>query len=114
MPKIRYVPTYPGLAGYFYTGDDTIYISSQVQANAPHLYTMGVIVHEMTHYIDDQLHNLSHADTKEEQCLAEAKAWHVNNAFLHWIGQPELADYEWYKRYGCEAPGPVTGHYGNY
>lgn len=107
-PEIVYGHLPYGIAGRFYPGTNKIYLSVDYRDTMPPLVFMSVIVHEMVHYIDDQLHDLTLVD-KAAACRAEARAWHVNNAFLIWVGYEEYVDYRWPSRYGCPAPGVVTG-----
>lgn len=109
-PTIVYVyDPYVGWAGAFWDGTTEVYINTYRTDQMDPLEVMGVIVHEFTHYIDDQLHDLGKAETRQDICDAEARAWHVGNSFLVWVGLGSETTYNWWQWYGCPSPGPVTG-----
>lgn len=91
-----------GVAGMYFPGTDVILIDVDFRRNMEPHKLMSVIVHEMAHYIFDQTRGA------HTSCETEAFAWHVGNSFLVYVGLEDQADYEWYRRYRCEAPGPVV------
>lgn len=96
-----------GVAGVYFPGTDVIFLDVDYRRQLDPIQFMSVMVHEMAHYVR---YNKIGYDYDPRGCNTEAFAWHVGNSFLVWMGLAEEADYEWYQRYGCEAPGPVASN----
>ncbi len=82
---------------------DTIYVDDQLGPMLADVLLESVISHEMTHYLDYQIHGIDWM--RANGCQTEWNGWRAGNAYLVSHGRPDLADYNWQERYGCFGAG---------
>lgn len=104
IPTPKIVPTelftnYGAFGAWTPEQPDSILIDNQLVPMLADELIESVLAHEMTHYIDSQVHGLEWM--AQHGCETEWNGWRAGNAYLVSHGRPDLADYNWAARYGC-------------
>lgn len=92
-----------GVLGGYVPATRTIYLDPLLSLIP--LYHSHVLIHEVTHYIDDRDGtSLSVKPSRPEMCAAEEKAHRVQHTWLIRTGHWEIAarDRNWRSLYGCD------------
>lgn len=101
LPEVVFEPlyqTYGAFGGFNPEAGAIIYVDSQMVPYLDEPYIQSIVVHELTHYIDWQLHG---SEMIGDLCAAESRGWRVGNAWLMSSDRPDLVDFSWNIRYGC-------------
>jgi len=84
-PEIVFVPTRGNLWGYHFRGTATVFVSNKcLQPEADTQWCVGVILHEMVHYI------VSEQGRMADRCTNEQFAWAIFNLWVLEVGRPDL------------------------
>lgn len=85
-----------GSLGYYLFGSRVVFLTEECYSKvADKTMCMGILIHEMVHYIEDHVRGLGEGSA----CESEAIAWDVYNAYV--IGQKryDLVREDWVRSY---------------
>lgn len=89
--------------GYYFTGQDAVFINPMVVSSEAGL--MATLVHEHIHYLQDQAGWV--ARSRREACVMEGEAWNFSNQWLSENGHHDRVLIKWWDIYDTCMEGDV-------